>query len=320
MFSISQDAVRIVKEKILPYAEQLNCKVIHMPDGATVIDMGVHAPGGWQAGKLFVEATIGGLGYVTFGSFQVEDLSLPSIDVYIDHPVEATQSSQFSGWQMPGSDPASKITPIGSGPARAIARNDRWSQASPYQDIHHETVFAAQTTETPAEDFIAEVAAACKISPQNLYILAARTASITGAIQIGSRTVEASLGKIMALGFDLSKVVCGMGTCPIVPPVHDEFKGMDRVNTALIYGATVRYVFDCEDHEIEQLIKKLPFNASPRFGEPFAKIFEEGERNFYKVDKDIHSIAVYEITNYASGRTFKAGEIRVDMLKAAFSN
>ncbi|MGI6331424.1 MAG: methenyltetrahydromethanopterin cyclohydrolase [Zhaonellaceae bacterium] len=69
MFSVNQEAVRIVKEKIIPYAEQLNCKVIKLKNGATVVDMGVEMPGGYLAGKLFVEATIGGLGHVDFGTF-----------------------------------------------------------------------------------------------------------------------------------------------------------------------------------------------------------------------------------------------------------
>ncbi len=121
MFSINQQAVKIVKEKIIPYAEQLNCKVYQLNNGATVVDMGVEARGGWQAGKLFVEATIGGMGHVDFGQFHLGDLNFPSIDVYIDNPVEATLSSQFSGWRMPGKDIPGFIKPIGSGPARAIA-------------------------------------------------------------------------------------------------------------------------------------------------------------------------------------------------------
>ena len=39
MFSVNQEAVRIVKEKIIPYAEQLNCKVIKLKNGATVVDI-----------------------------------------------------------------------------------------------------------------------------------------------------------------------------------------------------------------------------------------------------------------------------------------
>lgn len=317
MFSISQDAVKIVKDKVIPYAEQLNCEVVKLENGATVIDMGVNAYGGWLAGKLFVEAMIGGLGHVDFGTFQVGEITLPSIDVYIDNPQTACLSSQFSGWKIPGKDIPGYINPIGSGPARAIARNDIFSQAWNYQDIHHETVFGAQTIELPDEVLAQQIAEGCKISTENVYILAARTGSLAGSIQICSRTVEASIWRLKRKGFDIGKVICGMGTSPIAPPIMDEFRAMDRVNTALIYGVTVRYVVDCEDTEIETVIEELPFSASKRYGEPFADIFEEGGRDFYKVDKDIHTVARYEMTNFATGNTFKAGVIREDMLKAS---
>jgi methenyltetrahydromethanopterin cyclohydrolase len=315
MFSISQQAVKIVKEQVLPYAEQLNCETTVLKNGATVVDMGVEAPGGYMAGKLFVEATIGGMGHIDFGTFVAGEIDLPSIDVYIDHPQEATLSSQFSGWKMPGKDIPGHINPIGSGPARAIARNDIFSQSWTYQDLHHETVFAAQTVELPDESLAEEIAESCKISPENVYILAARTGSLVGSIQVCSRTVEASQWRICRKGFDISKIISGMGTCPIAPPIRDECRAMDRVNTALIYGATVRFLVDCTDAEIEEVIEQLPFSASKRFGETFMFIFEEGDRDFYKVDKDIHTIACFEINNIASGNTFKAGVIREDLLE-----
>ena len=81
MFSINQQAVKIVKEKILPFVEQLNCRVVHLKNGATVVDMGVEAPGGFQAGKLMVEATIGGMGHIDFGQFHLGEFHFPSIDV-----------------------------------------------------------------------------------------------------------------------------------------------------------------------------------------------------------------------------------------------
>ena len=318
MFSINQQAVKIVKEKILPFAGQLNCQVHHLKNGATVVDMGVEAVGGWQAGKLFVEATIGGMGYVEFGQFHLGELTLPSVDVFIDHPVEATLSSQFSGWKMPGKDVPGYINPIGSGPARAIARNDIFSQAWHYRDINHETVFAAQTQEVPDERVAEMVAEACSLPAENVYILAAKTASLAGSIQVCSRTVEASVWRLCRRGFDIGKIISGMGTCPIAPPIMDELRAMDRVNTALLYGVTVRYVVNCADAEIEAVIHQAPFSASRRYGERFLDIFEEGKRDFYLVDKDIHTVATYEMTNYATGRTFKSGVLREDMLKDSF--
>lgn len=318
MFSINQQSVEIVKGKILPFSEQLNCKIHHLKNGATVVDMGVEAGGGWLAGKLFVEATIGGMGLVDFGHFHLGELDLPSVDVYIDHPVEATLSSQFSGWKMPGKDLPGYINPIGSGPARAIARNDIFSQSWHYRDIHHETVFAAQTQEIPDEPIAEMVAEACGLPVENVYILAAKTASLTGSIQVCSRTVEASVWRLCRRGFDIGKIISGMGTCPLAPPVMDELKAMDRVNTALLYGVTVRYVVNCTDAEIEAVINAAPFSASKRYGERFIDIFEEGQRDFYKVDKDIHTVARYEITNYATGKTFRGGALREDLLKDSF--
>ncbi len=315
MFSINQYAVKIVKEQILPYAEVLNCKVHQLKNGATVVDMGVEMPGGYQAGKLFVEATIGGMGHVDFGNFKLGSIDLPSIDVYIDRPQTACLSSQFSGWKLPGKNIDGWIVPIGSGPSRAIAKNDIFSQAWSYQDIHHETVFAAQTVELPNEEMAETVAEACKLSPENVYILAARTGSLAGSIQVCSRTVEASIWRIYRKGFDINKVISGMGTCPIAPPIKDELRAMDRVNSSLLYGVKVRYLVDSTDAEVEEVINQLPFNASRRFGEEFIDIFEEGKRDFYVVDKDIHTVAMYEITNIATGNTFAAGEMREDLLK-----
>lgn len=320
MFSVNQYAARIVKEEIIPYAERMNCKVHQLKNGATVVDMGVEAPGGYVAGKLFVEATIGGMGHVAFGRFQCGDIDLPAIDVYIDQPPTACLSTQFSGWKMRGKDIEGYINPIGSGPARAIAVNDVFAQAWTYKDVHHEAVFGAQTQELPTEEDAQDIADKCHISPENVYILAARTGSLTGSIQICSRTVEATISRLQKKGFDISKVISGYGTCPIAPPIFDELRAMDRVNTALIYGATVKYLVNCDDAEIEAVIDQLPFSASRRFGEKFYDLFEEGKHDFYIVDKDIHTIAYYEITNLASGKTFRAGRIREDMLKDSLFN
>lgn len=318
MFSVNQQAVKVVKEKIIPNAEQLNCKVHQLKNGAIVVDMGIDMGGGYRAGKLFVEATIGDLGHVDFGRFQCGAIDLPSIDVYIDHPLTSTLSTQFSGWKMKGKNLEGWINPIGSGPARAIARNDVFAQSWHYQDIHHEAVFAAQTVELPDESMAEEIAEACKISPENVYILAARTGSLVGSIQVCSRTVEASGWRIVRKGFDPHHIIAGMGTSPIAPPIRDELKAMDRVNTALLYGSSVRYLVDCTDAEIEEVIEQLPFCASRRYGEDFIDIFEEGKRDFYIVDKDIHTIAAYEFTNIATGNTFRAGVIREDMLEKSF--
>lgn len=320
MYSVNQQGAKIVKEQIIPYAEQLGCKVHVLESGATVVDMGIVAPGGWRAGKLFVEATIGGMGAVEFGRFQLGEIDLPSIDVYIDHPIESTLVTQFSGWPMLGADKETGIKPIGSGPARAIAKFDPFALAYDYTDHCHEAVFGAQCTSLPGEETVADIAEKTGCRPENIYILAATSGSLVGCIQVCSRTVEATSGRLWKKGFDLSKIIAGMGTCPVPPCARSELTGIDRVNTALLYGATVRWLVDCTDAEIEAVLDELPFSASRRYGEEFIDLFEEGKRDFYIVDKDIHTIACYEINNIATGHTFKAGVLREDMLKKSFFN
>jgi methenyltetrahydromethanopterin cyclohydrolase len=130
--------------------------------------------------------------------------------------------------------------------------------------------------------------------------------------------VEASVWRLYRKGFDIAKIISGMGTCPIAPPIKDELQAMDRVNTALLYGVTVRYVVDCEDSEIEAVVNEAPFSASRRYGERFIDIFEEGHRDFYVVDKDIHTVARYEFFNYNTGSIFSGGTLREDMIKESF--
>jgi methenyltetrahydromethanopterin cyclohydrolase len=318
MFSINQDAVKIVKEKILPYIEQLNCRKAILKNGATVVDMGVEAPGGWLAAKLFIDATIAGLGHVDYGRFQYGHIDLPSIDVYIDHPQIASLSSQFSSWPMPKKDMPGYIRPMGSGPARAIAQNDFAVKVWDYVDAHHETVFGLQSEVLPDEELVEKIATACRISPENIYLLAVKTGSLAGSIQVCSRTIETSIWRLHVKGFDIKKVISGMGSCPIAPPVKDEFRAMVRVNVAVLYGGIVRYVVDCADAEIEEVIDKLPTNSGRRYGYSFAKMLEEGDRDIFKTDKDIHGVAIFEIMNYATGSVFKAGEIREEFLEEIF--
>ena len=316
MFSVNQEAVRIVREKIIPNAEKLNAKVYALKNGATVVDMGVHQGGSFKAARYFVEATIGGLGEVVFGHCFVGDIRLPSVEVFIDTPREATLSSQFSGWKLPGE--GLDINPIGSGPARAIAKNDIFSQCVDYQDRHHEVVFGAQTTVLPDESIAASIAETCGVETENVYILAATTGSLVGTIQVCSRTVEASMWRLNRKGFDIKTVISGCGFCPVPPQTSSELHGMDRVNTALLYGASVNYVVDWEDDKIEKIINELPLSASKLYGTPFMEVFEAGGRDFYTVDKDVHTIARYVITNLRSGRTFSAGTIRDDMMMESF--
>src|SRR5512146_3453244 len=116
VFSVNQMAWQKA-QKLLDNPELFGVTVQKSNAGAIIIDAGVKAAGGFQAGKKLTELCLGGaakadLGFKTYG-----DLTFPSITVSSDHPAIAMLGSQFAGWRIKDGDQIA----IGSGPVRALA-------------------------------------------------------------------------------------------------------------------------------------------------------------------------------------------------------
>jgi methenyltetrahydromethanopterin cyclohydrolase len=69
--------------------------------------------------------------------------------------------------------------------------------------------------------------------------------------------------------------------------------------------------------ELAALVERLPSSASPDYGTPFADIFARYDNDFYKIDPMLFSPASVWLTNVVSGRTFRAGAINPDVLRAS---
>ena len=70
--SINREAMKLVR-RILESPAALGVTVTRLPNGATVIDMGQAAPGGWTAARYYTQITLGGLGEVSYESFLLGD-------------------------------------------------------------------------------------------------------------------------------------------------------------------------------------------------------------------------------------------------------
>src|SRR3972149_10378492 len=127
--SINQGAVALIKDAVAR-AEALSIRVSQSACGATLVDMGLDCAGSWEAGRIFVEAGLGGLGKATFGAFPLGEVVLPSINVWVDDPVIATVASQAGDWKLGEGEFAAIGSPPGRGPpppgqrAAAPAHND----------------------------------------------------------------------------------------------------------------------------------------------------------------------------------------------------
>src|SRR4030042_5776490 len=104
-------------QKLLEKPDLYGVTITKSTAGATIIDMGVKAPGGFAAGKKLTELCLGGAGKVQLGFKSYGDLTFPSITITTDHPAIATLGSQFAGWRIKDGENIA----IGSGPVRALA-------------------------------------------------------------------------------------------------------------------------------------------------------------------------------------------------------
>ncbi|MGE5554769.1 MAG: methenyltetrahydromethanopterin cyclohydrolase [Methanocella sp.] len=302
-------------QKLLENPVYYGVEITKSAAGATIIDAGVKAPGGFEAGKLLTELCLGGAGKAELGYKSYGDLDFPSITITSDYPAIAMLGSQFAGWRIKDGDNIA----IGSGPVRAIALKPK----EIYEELHYtdasdRAVITLESNVLPSDTLVEKVCKASNLLPQNLIIMVAPTASIAGLTQVAGRVVEVGIHKLHTLGFDPKVIRYAMGYAPI-PPVGPDFEvAMARTNDVILYGGTVYLTVDYDDEaKLQDLVKKAPSINSKDYGKPFIDIFLNADKDFYKIDPGLFAPAVLMINNARTGRTFKAGEINPKVLAQA---
>jgi methenyltetrahydromethanopterin cyclohydrolase len=309
--SVNQLAWKIA-QKFLDNPEFYGVTISKSIAGATVIDAGVNASGGFQAGKKLTELCMGGAGKAQVGFKTYGDLTFPSITVSTDHPAIAALGSQFAGWRIKDGDSIA----IGSGPVRALALKpkDIYEEID-YKDQSDKAVLTLESNKLPSDALIEKVTAASNILAENLIVVVAPTASIAGLTQVAGRIVEVGVHKLRTLGLSSKVIRYALGFAPI-PPLGTDFEvAMARTNDAILYGGTVYCAVDFDDETaLQKIMEQAPSMVSKDYGKPFLQIFREADRDFYKIDHGLFAPATLIINNAKTGRTFKAGQINTKVL------
>jgi methenyltetrahydromethanopterin cyclohydrolase len=312
MLSVNHTAYQLV-EKFCINAEEYGVTVSKMKSGATLIDAGIQAAGGFAAGKIITDICMGGLGKTEIFMKQYGDLELPTISVQTDYPAIATLGSQFAGWQIKSGD----FFAIGSGPARALALKPKEIyEKINYKDNADTATVVLETSKKPPEELVTKFASECKVKPNKLFIILTPTTSVAGSTQISGRIVETGIHKLTKLGLDPTVIRYAWGCAPIAP-VHPKFaEAMGRTNDMVLYGGVAYYALHYkDDKKLKELVNKSPSKASKQYGKPFAEIFKEANHDFYQIDPNLFAPAVIIVNSLETGAVFKAGEINVDVLK-----
>ena len=282
----------------------------HQVNSASVLDFGVEAPGGLDAGLMLARICMSGLCSLRLEN-NVECPALPELHVQTDHPQEACIGSQYAGWEFKAGD----FFAMTSGPARCLhPEPEAIITAAGIQETSDCAVGIMETRTLPDEQVVEQFAAKCGVEKDRVAICVAPTASFAGSIQVVARSIETSLHKLHELQFDLTRVVSAIGSAPVPLFGKDDFASLGWTNDCILYGARVTIWMEADDEELQQVGALMPSSASRDFGQPFLELFKKYDCDFYQVDKMLFSPAQVTFNNLKTGRSMTFGETRFDIL------
>ncbi len=309
--SLNDRALQIA-DRLAADAEAARVAVTTLSNGTRVIDCGAQAPGGFEAGRAFAEICMAGLGSVAYAPLTIEGRWLPGLTVTTDRPAVACLAAQYAGWRIDRDG----YFAMGSGPGRALIRAEELYDELDWDERASAAVLCLETREPPpaqVADFVAERAG---VPASALTLVMAPTASVAGGVQIAARVVETALHKLHELDFDVRRVVAGFGSCPLPPVAGDDMAAIGRTNDAVLYGGQVHLTIEHDDDDaLGDLVERLPSSASSDYGEPFGKVLKDANFDFYEIDPLLFSPAQIRLTSVASGRSFEAGGVNLEVLE-----
>ncbi len=296
-------------------AERLGIAVHTLESGTRLIDCGVKAVGSLEAGRRLAEVCLSGLGTVFLKAANGAGPITHHVHVSTNSPVAACMASQYAGWEIKHEG----LFAMGSGPMRAAAGREELFDHIDHRERPAQCVGVLETSKLPMEGVCRYIAEQCGVAADQLTLLAARTASPAGTVQIVARSVETALHKLHVLGFDLSCVESGIGVAPLPPIANDDLIAIGWTNDAILYGAQVTLLVNVDEAQLQEIGPRVPSNASKDYGRPFGEIFASYNRDFYAIDPMLFSPAAIRFVNRATGTQLEFGRLAPDILAHSFA-
>jgi methenyltetrahydromethanopterin cyclohydrolase len=303
-----------IADDLIARADELRLSVQTLPSGARVIDAGIEVRGGYGAGIGLAELCMGGLGHIRFAELQIGGIAIPGVEVWTDHPAVSCMASQYAGWALS----VGKYFAMASGPLRAHARVEKeLFDKLEYAETATRGVLVLEGRTIPTEEAVALVAQKASLPSSKITFAIAPTASLAGGVQVVARVLETGLHKMEVLGFDVRRVVSGIGTAPLPTLAKNDLRAIGRTNDCILYGGQTSFVIDASDEELANLAAKLPASSSNDYGTPFYETFKRYDGDFYKIDKLLFSPAEVWLTSATTGKTFHGGLLNPEVLRGS---
>ena len=311
--TLNERAERIA-DYVAANAAAFRVEVSRTSAGTRIIDCGVHALGGLQAGLALARICLSGQAEASLTPGDIDGLPCIRVVVATDAPVPACMASQYAGWQIS----VGEFFAMGSGPMRAAYGKEELFNKIPGRETPPVAVGVLESRKLPDDPIVAYLSERLSIAPAKITLLAAPASSIAGSLQVVARSVETALHKLFELDFDLAQVVSAYGSAPLPPPSVGDLQAIGRTNDAILYGGQVQMWVQCEDAQLSELGPKVPSSSSTDHGAPFASIFERYEHDFYKIDPMLFSPAQITFYNMKTGNSHSFGRLEPEVLKKSF--
>ena len=307
-------------EALVRDAATLRLHVDRLAGGATLVDAGIDAPGGIEAGRRIAEICLGGLGRVTLQTRSGFARWPIGVAVHTANPVLACLGSQYAGWSLAHGQGKGAFHALGSGPGRALAAKEELFAELGYRDRCESACLVLEVDKRPPAEIVDKIVRACGIDPTRLTLILTPTSSLAGSLQIVARVVEVALHKAHTLGFPLEHIIDGIGSAPLPPPAPDFLTAMGRTNDAILFGGDVHLFVSGPKDAAEQFANTLSCVGSRDYGKPFAEIFKAVKYDFYQIDPQLFAPARVAVTAIDSGHTFHAGRFDEALLDRSFGS
>jgi methenyltetrahydromethanopterin cyclohydrolase len=308
------DIAASLVEDITEHPDDLRVASEEIPGGGLLLDFGVDAEGGVEAGAMLASICMAGLADISTVPGTVAGRTWPHVAVLTDYPVAGCLFSQYAGWQIS----VGKFFAMGSGPMRAAVAKEPLFDKLWYKEDAPEVVGVLETAKRPTREVFEYIAEAARVTPSDVILAVAPTSSIAGNYQVIARALETALHKLYEVGFDVNRVRSGYGIAPLAPVARNDLEGIGRTNDAILYGGRVTLWVNGDDDSIAEILPRVPAESSPAYGQPFLEIFEAAGRDFYKIDPMLFSPAELVVHNVETGRVHVAGRVNEAVLARSF--
>ena len=315
--SVNRRAQELV-QTLCDNSSALRVRTSRSARGALLVDAGIEAPGGLEAGRLIAEICMGGLGRVSLVPLGVSDNWPLGLHVHSSNPVLACLGSQYAGWSLSYGQGKEAFHALGSGPARALACKEPLFDELQYRDSADGCVLVLEVDRVPPDGLLDYIAESVGLPLERVTLIMTPTRSLAGSVQVVARVLEVALHKAHTLGFAFESIVDGAGSAPLSPPAADFIDAMGRANDAILFAGQVQLFVVGGLDEAQDLARRMPSATSKDYGRPFARVFRDYDCDFFKIDRMLFSPAKVAVTHLPSGRTFHAGSVDPDLLDRSF--